>query len=177
MSNPVRIPPRFETDRLILRMPVASDLAPFTQTHTDPERSKYIGGPVSPQDARHDLDAIGNDWAKVGLGGWSVEIKETGTYAGVVSINNPEHFPEIEFGWVFQEEAEGHGYAYEAVLPMRQYAFDEIGLKTAVSYIDRDNKRSIKLAERLGAVLDPKAKTPNDDPCLVYRHLRPEALN
>jgi len=60
---------------------------------------------------------------------------------------------------------------------MRQYAFDEIGLKTAVSYIDRDNKRSIKLAERLGAVLDPKAKTPNDDPCLVYRHLRPEALN
>lgn len=176
MTAPVRIPPRFETDRLILRMPIPSDFAPFAETLADPVRSKYIGGPHTTDFAREDFDALGEDWARVGLGGWCVEIKETSRYAGVVCINNPEHFPEIEFGWIFHAASEGFGYAHEAVQPMRAYAFGTIGLKTAVSYIDPDNARSIKLAERLGAMLDPKAETPNGDPCLVYRHPAPEAL-
>jgi len=71
---------------------------------------------------------------------------------------------------------EGHGYAFEAAEQMRDFAFGKIGLKTAVSYIDRDNARSIRLAERLGANLDSKAKTPDNDPCLVYRHPNPETL-
>ncbi len=176
MSAALRTPPRFETERLVLRMPVPSDFADHAQTLGDPVRSKFIGGPFPIDKAREELEHLESDWASAGLGGWCVEVKETGKFAGVVSINNPEHFPEIEFGWVFQADAEGLGYAYEAVVPMRQYAFGEIGLKTAVSYIDPDNARSIKLAERLGAILDPEAPTSDNDPCLVYRHSKPEAV-
>jgi len=167
------IPPRIETDRLILRMPIPADLAPFARTLADPIRSRYIGGPYDKDEAREDLQHLGADWATSGLGGWCVEIRHTGKFAGVVAINNPRDFPEVELGWTFQAEAEGFGYAHEAIVPMRRFAFDTIGLKTAVSYIDRDNSRSIRLAERLGATLDPKARTPNDDPCLVYRHPAP----
>jgi RimJ/RimL family protein N-acetyltransferase len=39
-----------------------------------------------------------------------------------------------------------------------------------VSYIDRNNSRSIALAERLGAVPDPDAATPDNSDDLVYRH-------
>ncbi len=177
MTEPRRIPPRIETDRLVLRMPIATDLALYTDTLADPERSKYIDGPHSADDVREELEHLQSDWASVGLGGWCLEIKKTGKFAGVVAINNPANFPEIEFGWTLQADAEGFGYAYEAVVPMRSYAFNEIGLKTAVSYIDPNNTRSIKLAERLGATLDPDAATPDDDPCLVYRHPKPEALN
>ncbi len=49
-------------------------------------------------------------------------------------------------------------------------------LRTLVSYIDPRNERSIRLAERLGARLDPRAAQPEDDPCLVFRHPGPEAL-
>ncbi len=54
---------------------------------------------------------------------------------------------------------------------MRNWA-DSRGMTRLVSYIDPRNSRSIRLAERLGAKLDPKAaKVDPDD--LVYRH--PEA--
>lgn len=56
----------------------------------------------------------------------------------------------------------------------RTHAFHDLGWTTAVSYIHPDNARSITLAERLGATLDPKAQTPDSDPCLVYRHPRQE---
>jgi len=168
--------PNIETERLILRMPIASDVALHSETLCDPERSKFIGGPYPLEEAQEELDDMASDWDKVGLGGWAVEIKETGKFAGVVTINNPADFPEIELGWVFHKSAEGKGYAYEAIIPMRRYAFDVIGLKTAVSYIDPENKRSLKLAKRLRAIHDPDAKTPKNDPCLVYRHPKEEPL-
>lgn len=34
--------------------------------------------------------------------------------------------------------------------------------------------RPIALAERLGAIRDPQARTPGNDPVLVYRHPRPD---
>ena len=169
--------PNIETERLILRMPNASDVALHTETLTDPERSKFIGGPYPPEEAQEELADLAADWDKSGLGGWAVEIKETGKFAGVVAINNPADFPEIELGWTFHKSAEGKGYAYEAILPMRRYAFQTVGLKTAVSYIDPDNTRSLNLVKRLGATLDKDAQTPNNDPCLVYRHSKKEALN
>ena len=50
-------------------------------------------------------------------------------------------------------------------------AFKNAAVPSLVSYIDRDNTRSIRLAERLGAVRDDATATPNGDPCLVFRHL------
>ena len=176
MTAPRRIPPRFETDRLILRMPVPGDFPLHAETLADPVRSTFVGGPYTEDEAREDLEHLGSDWASAGLGGWCIERKDTGQFAGVVTINNPADFPEIEFGWILRADAEGNGYAYEAVVPMRVYAFNDIGLKTAVSYIHPDNIRSIKLATRLGAVHDPAADTPNNEPCLVYRHPKPEAI-
>ena len=74
--------------------------------------------------------------------------------------------------------SEGKGIAYEAAHAARQDAFTRLGWNTAVSYIAPENVRSIKLAERMGAVLDPKAKAPKEDePCLVYRHPKPEVLS
>ena len=67
-------------------------------------------------------------------------------------------------------EAEGKGYAFEAAIAMRDWAFQERKLKTLVSYIDPDNSRSIRLAERLGATIDEHARPQHPDD-LVYRHV------
>jgi RimJ/RimL family protein N-acetyltransferase len=72
--------------------------------------------------------------------------------------------------------SEGKGVAYEAALAARAYAYKTVKLATLVSYISPRNARSIRLAERLGARLDPDAAYPEDDPCLVYRHPGPETL-
>ena len=66
---------------------------------------------------------------------------------------------------------EGKGIAFEAVQAARRYAYDVLAWDQPVSYIARDNARSMKLAERLGATLDPSAQHPfAHKDILVYRH-------
>ena len=58
----------------------------------------------------------------------------------------------------------------------RAHAYGALGWTTAVSYIDPQNARSIRVAERMGAKLDPDA-VPMDPGDLVYRHPAPEDLS
>jgi RimJ/RimL family protein N-acetyltransferase len=88
----------------------------------------------------------------------------------------PADWSEPELGWTLWSAAhEGKGYAHEAAVAARAHAYSVLGWTTAVSYIDPDNARSIALAERLGATLDPDAAHHNPAD-LVYRHPAPEAL-
>ena len=81
---------------------------------------------------------------------------------------------EPEFGWsAWSPETEGKGIVREAAAAARDWAWDNLGWTTAVSYIDQDNARSIALAERLGAVHDPDGAHPDLDGwegTLVFRH-------
>jgi RimJ/RimL family protein N-acetyltransferase len=95
---------------------------------------------------------------------------------GEVGLFHPPSYPEAEIGWTVMAEAEGRGLAQEAARAVRAFSYGTLGLRTLVSYIDPRNERSIRLAERLGARLDPRAAQPEDDPCLVFRHPGPEAL-
>jgi len=64
---------------------------------------------------------------------------------------------------------EGQRHATEAAAVLRDWAARTLGLDRLVSCIDPINVRSIAVAERLGAVVDPGA--PKQDPGgLVYRH-------
>ena len=85
-------------------------------------------------------------------------------------ITHPVEYPEPELGWLLFEGHEGKGYALEAATQAKRFAFDDAGLDRLVSYIDPNNRRSIRLAERLGATRDRGAPTPGGEPCLVYRH-------
>jgi RimJ/RimL family protein N-acetyltransferase len=111
-------------------------------------------------------------WVLFGFGAWAIEERSSGAYAGQTGLNFPVRYPERELGWVLFEGFEGKGYASEAALLTRAFAFETLGWTECVSYIDPDNQRSIRLAERLGAERDNKAATPGGEACLVYRHRR-----
>lgn len=85
---------------------------------------------------------------------------------------------EPELGWGMWDAAhEGKGYAHEAAIATRAYAYRTLSWTTAVSYIDPDNAHSIALATRLGCTLDPDAALPDLpdwDGTLVYRHPAPK---
>lgn len=115
------------------------------------------------------MNCVGQ-WAILGFGGWAVEEASSGALVGEVAVHQPAGYPETELGWLLFEGFEGRGYAFEAAYAARRWGFSDARLQSLVSYIDRDNARSIRLAERLGAVPDPVAPTPNGDPCHVFRH-------
>ncbi|NKN05988.1 GNAT family N-acetyltransferase [Rhizobium laguerreae] len=109
-------------------------------------------------------------WQLFGHGALTIELGETGECVGQVGINHGPLFPEKELGWFVYEPYEGRGYATEAALALRDWAFATLKLPSLDSYIAPGNAASVAVAERLGARLDPVA--PRTDPAdLVYRHL------
>jgi RimJ/RimL family protein N-acetyltransferase len=174
MTTPVLEVPLLETARLRLRAPEIGDFDHYA-AFLGSERAIHERGPMDRRAAWREFCASLACWSLRGFGAWSVTGREDSAYLGEVGLFQPVEYPEPEIGWLVVPEAEGRGIAHEAALAVRAWAYRTLGLPTLVSYIAPANERSIRLAQRLGAVLDPDA--PAIDPGdLVFRHPGPEAL-
>ncbi|MGH1415567.1 MAG: GNAT family N-acetyltransferase [Pelagimonas sp.] len=158
--------PILDTPRLRLRPHVMSDFDAFATFFEGP-RAAHMDKPQNPTHLWYGLSSEVGSWDLVGIGGWAVETRD-GQLIGQVAITQPPHFAEREIGWILFDGYEGQGYAAEAATAALHWAWRQ-GMETLVSYIEKDNARSIALAERLGATLDPNGETYDDDD-LVYRH-------
>lgn len=168
--------PTLKTERLILRPPVLADIEPYCDILMS-ERARFMGGPLSHKSAYLDFCEGLAGWQLRGFGTLSITLAGHDDFLGLIYIHHEFGDPEREIGWVLSKAAEGRGYALEAATAARDYVFSELGWTTAVSYIDRANRASIRLAAKLGAVLDPAADRPEGYPeCQVYRHPHPQVL-
>lgn len=168
--------PVLHTARLTLRAPQNRDWEPFAAFLTG-DRAVFVGGPVTRERAWRAFGHFVGHWVLRGYGTFILTEKDSDLAIGMAGHWFPEDWPEQEIGWtVYSEAYQGKGYAFEAARAVRDHAFGALGWKTAVSYIDPANTRSIALAERLGARLDPTAATSAlAEGALVYRHPHPEA--
>lgn len=160
--------PTLTTERLLLRPMSFKDWQPYS-TLMASDRSRFMGGPFPMNVAWGMFCADHAQWDLFGAGALMMEERSSGRCIGQVGINSGPLFPEREIGWLVFPEAEGLGYALEAASALRDWAKDVRQLATLVSYIDPENLRSRRLAERLGATLDGEAPRPNPTD-LVYRH-------
>ncbi|MEO1544792.1 MAG: GNAT family N-acetyltransferase [Pseudomonadota bacterium] len=163
------------TDRLILRPPKPDDVDPCIDFIIT-DRAKFVGGGTDKTraDAWRAAAIVFGHWTIREWGLLVMELQDTGKAIGSIGPWYPEGWPEKELGWsIWSADHEGQGYAAEALTRTRQWAFEDLGWDTAVSYIDPENARSIALAERVGCTVDPSAAAPDDDPTIIYRHPRP----
>ena len=169
--------PTLETERLILRGPEKADAEAMIAFLMDPDRSAGFGGYTDRSDSWRWFTLNVGHWHWHGYGYFVIEDKATGTPAGISGIWNPEGWPEPEVGWVVFDGFEGKGIAYEAACRARQWAYDDLGFTTLTSNIVPGNTRSIRLAERMGAVYERTYENPNMGEDMLYRHPGPEALS
>ena len=163
--------PTLVTERLILTAPDGSDWPDFEREFTS-DRAQYTTGALGPTMAWIVMASEIGHWHINGFGMFRVVDKATGDNLGFVGPYRPATWPENELGWVLWERAEGRGIAREAAAATRAWAYRTLGWETAVSYIDKNNARSIRLAEHLGCKVDPDAPQNGKDN-LVYRHPSP----
>ena len=93
---------------------------------------------------------------RLGIGMFVIEREEDGRVLGRAGFLrwDPETWEiggsETELGWGLAREHWGHGYATEAALALRDWAFGAHGLTRLVSLIHPDNLPSIRVAEKVG---------------------------
>lgn len=167
-----------ETARLILRRPVPGDWEAY-HAFMMSERSHLFGSHGDLGKAFRSFAAWLGHWEIRGFGLFAAEDRATAATVAMAGPWAPPDWPEREIGWmVLDGVAEGKGVAFEAAQAALGHVWGALKWDTAVSYIDATNDRSIRLAERLGARLDPAAQAPDamGKDMLVYRHPRPEGL-
>lgn len=168
-ANPLPRFPVLETGRLLLRAPELSDFDAFASFYTS-ERSGTIGGPVSRDDAWTDFSSSAGQWLLRGYGFWEIIERDSGANIGRAGIFHPDFWPEPELGWIlYGNSHEGRGFAIEAASAARTGAAHHFGITRPISSIEATNTRSIRLAQRMGAVPDGEWETPYG-PMLRFRH-------
>jgi RimJ/RimL family protein N-acetyltransferase len=146
--------PILETDRLLLRAFTNADLEPYCSMCSDPEVMRFIGDgkTLSRTDAWRHIAIFLGTWQLRGYGMWVAEEKATGRFAGRVGYLHPEGWPGIELAWALARPFWGLGLASEAARACLNHGFTSCGFDHVISLIHPQNRRSIAVAERLGAL-------------------------
>jgi RimJ/RimL family protein N-acetyltransferase len=142
-----------ETERLILRQFHIFDGEVLDRIFGDPEVMLFGPGAQTQAWVRDWLRDCLEDYRKLGFGPWAVVDKTGRTVIGYAGLF---HFPdiagqtEIEVGYRLARAYWGRGFATEAVVAIRDYAFDILCLPRLIALIDPQNTASIRVAEKTG---------------------------
>jgi RimJ/RimL family protein N-acetyltransferase len=96
------------------------------------------------------MERVLGQWAMRGYGLFAVETE--GCCAGWTGVLHPLEWPEPELAYTLDQPFWGRGLASEAARAARDWAFGQHGFSRLASFILPDNARSIRVAEKLGAV-------------------------
>ena len=149
--DPMRLGPRLETERLILRPLADSDFEPYAAMMSDEENTRYIGGPQVEAMAWRGMMTLIGHWMVRGYGFFALEEKSTGRWVGRVGPWYPHGWPQPEIGWTVVRECWGRGYASEAAACAMDWAIDHLGWKEVIHLIHPDNHGSIAVAKKIGS--------------------------
>lgn len=166
--------PTLTTERLILRGPERDDLPAFTRFMTSAPSLIAQDETITAEQAWFGfLGGIGH-WHWHGFGFFMVVERQTGRRVGRVGVIKHSDWPNEELAWHLFEGAEGNGFATEAAIAVRRWAYQDLGLKTLHSYIEVTNTRSQGVARRLGAITDGTRATHESD-AEVWVHTKDDA--
>ena len=142
-----------ESERLVLRRFVDSDLEPFLAYRNDPEVARYQSWEsCTEREATATIEGLKSQQPGT-PGEWfqfAIESKETGALVGDCALKVEVDGRQAEVGFTLSRDHQGKGYASEAVSRLLDYAFGDLGLHRVFAIIDQENEPSFALLERLG---------------------------
>ena len=142
-----------ETERLIIREMVQSDLDALCSILCDEEvmHAAYESA-FTVEEAQSWLNRHQKRYEVFGFGLWAVVLKETNEMIGQCGLTWQKWKDKelLEIGYLFQKAHWYKGYASEAAVACREYAFSVLGADRIYSMIRDTHMASRKVAERNG---------------------------
>ena len=141
-----------ETERLLLREYRPDDFDALYEIMSDSETMQPYPAPFDETRTRCWIEWNIENYAKYGFGLWAVVLKETGEFIGDCGITiqkiDGENLPEI--GYHIHKKYWRRGFAKEAALAVRDWAFENTDYPSLYSYCKYTNEASYKTAEAIG---------------------------
>lgn len=141
-----------ETERLYLRELNQSDYKSLCKILQDEDTMYAYEGAFSDMEVQEWLDRQIDRYHKWNFGLWAVILKETDEMIGQCGLTmQPWKEDEVlEIGYLFERQYWHNGYATEAAIACKEYAFEILGADEVCSIIRDSNTASQNVAIRNG---------------------------
>lgn len=164
------VPDKIETQRLILRTFREDDWRDLCVLYADEETTRYtIRHTLNEDETWRTMAVFIGHWQLRGYGPYAVEDKISGKVLGNIGLWYPHAWPEPEIMWSLARPFWGKGFASEAARAVKHMAHEILPNIRFISLIDKDNIRSKKLAESLGAKFEREILF-KENLTDIYRH-------
>lgn len=176
VAHPGALIPELETERLIIRGHTISDFENSASMWADPEVVRLISGQTATETQSWGrILTYAGLWHHLGYGYWAVCEKTSGTLLGEVGFADFKRALKMtvngvpEIGWAFRTEAQGRGYALEAVTRILEWSDQNLRYPTTYCIFDPSHKRSLKLAEKVGFIKETTGQNAGKDVLVMSR--------
>lgn len=149
-----------ETERLLLRPVLDTDLDSMFEMDSDPEVHKYLGyRPIkTKEEAQKAIDYIKMQYEERGIGRWAVINKVTKEFMGWSGLKlnikeesyNPNFSDFYDVGYRFIKRFWGKGYATESGKAAINYGFNTMKLETIYAITEMGNTGSHNALLKIG---------------------------
>ncbi|NJN16808.1 MAG: GNAT family N-acetyltransferase [Oscillochloris sp.] len=139
--------PTFTTDRLIARPLRVRDAPELFAIYSDPEAMRFMPDVVH-NDVIDTERMLVADLACSGAIHWAICRRDDERLIGQMNYLGQTRVP--GFGYILSREYWGRGFMVEAVRPALDYGFRQLGMQQIELWIDTQNTRSQRVAEKLG---------------------------
>lgn len=152
--------PVLETERLILRQPIADDDQPYFVLRSSSEVNKYIGRTnyQTIEEAQNFIERINKNIAENESIFWSIIKKENKELIGTICLwNLSVENKNAEIGYEMHPDFHGKGFMQEAVSKVIDYGFSVMNVQTIFGVPSIDNIKSKQLLEKFNFKRDFEA--------------------
>ncbi len=143
------------TKRLILREMTQADFSAIAQILKDDETMYAYEGAFSDEEVTRWIDKQISRYYEYGFGLWAVVSKENNKIIGQCGLTMQEFNGKqvLEVGYLFNKHYWHNGYATEASISCKEYAFNNLNANEVYSIIRHTNIASQNVAKRNGMEL------------------------
>ena len=146
-----------ETERLILRNILPTDVDGMFELDSDPEVHKYLGNKPfkSKSQSEEIINSIIAQYQEFGIGRWALVHKQTHEFMGwsglklnTVTLNGCSNF--FDVGYRIIPRFWGKGYATESSIAALDYGFNVLKLDTIYGITEKGNEASHRVLLKIG---------------------------
>lgn len=149
-----------ETDRLVLRRTVKSDIDEFFFIQLNPNIRRYLGTNRLGDDLEKNRKYFNEEkYNELNYYRWTIVRKEDNKILGCIYLNiHDEKARTAGIDYWIREDAWGNGYTTEASRKILNFAFDTLNINRIESCGEKDNPGTYKVMEKIGLKYEGERK-------------------
>jgi [ribosomal protein S5]-alanine N-acetyltransferase len=159
-----------ETERLLLRYLRHEDIPCLINLWTDPDVTRYMGGPRDVETLRTNLVGVAGNPLAEQFDLWPLVERSSGLLIGHSGLLEKEvdGLTEYEMVYVLARSTWGKGYATEIGRALVTYAYHVRNINRLIALVEPENTASEKVAIKVGMHLEKEVVRPGGGIRRVY---------